>query len=112
MRYRELVTVQSPTEVRSAKGAVSHNWSDVLADVPATIVPSVVESRGADMTVIEDRFDVVLAGRLTSLHPTMSIVDGLGRRFDIEQIDYLLGGRQTRATCRLVDSPVAVEAGS
>lgn len=107
MRYRERVTVQVPTQIRSRKGAVTNTWADVddLTDLPATIVPSVVEQRGAEMIVVQDRYDVVLAGRHPDITPNMGVLDGLGRLYQIEQIDPLLGGRQTRLVARLVDSP-------
>lgn len=111
MRYRERVTVQARTEIRSAKGSVSEAWADVggMVNVPASIVAGVSETRGTQMVTITDRFDIVLAGKL-GIRTADSIVDSLGRRFDIEQVDYLLGGRQTRAVGRLVESPTTVEA--
>lgn len=111
MRYRERVTVQMRTEIRSPKGSVSEAWADVsgMINLPATIVPSVSETRGQQMVSVIDRFDIVLAGK-HELRTADSIVDSQGRRFDLEQIDYLVGGRQTRAVGRLVDSPVRAEA--
>lgn len=113
MRYRERVTVQARTEIRSPKGSVSEAWADVsgMINVPATIAPSVSETRGSQMITVVDRFDIVLAGK-HNIRTADSIVDSRGRRFDLDQIDYLLGGRQTRAIGRLVESPIRAAAGS
>ena len=109
MRYRELVSIEEPTQVRSARASVSLTWSSVSGqtDIPATIVASADERRNPDMTIVEDRFDIVLAGRRDGLRPQMSVVDSAGRRYNIERIEYLLGGRQTRVIGNLVDSPTA-----
>lgn len=104
MRYRERVAIQEATEARSSKGSVTQAWAGVvgLGDIPATIVPSVIESQAGEMTVVQDRYNIVLAGRHEAIQPAMAVVDGDGRRYDIEQVDLLLGGRQTRLLARRV----------
>lgn len=111
MRYRRLVTIQSPTEVRSATGVVTHEWTDEETDVPATIVTSTNESRATDMAVVVDRYDVVMAGPHANVRPSWSIVDDDGARYDVEATEVLLGGRQTRVVARLVATPSPADDG-
>lgn len=108
MRYRQLVTIRRATEVRSPKGAVRLEYADVdgLTELPATIVPSTIETRTPGETIIQDRYDVVIAGRHGGeIRTADAVVASDDRVFEIESIDPLLGERQTRLTARLVTGP-------
>jgi uncharacterized protein YaiI (UPF0178 family) len=107
LRYRSRVALERPTEIRSPKAAVRFEYETIegLDAVPATIVPATIETRLPDHVAIEDRYDVVLAGRHLELRAQDAVVDGDGRRFEIETIAPLLGERQTRLTARLVTAP-------
>jgi hypothetical protein len=102
MRYRELVSIQQATLSKSATAATSRAWATIegLADLPATIVPSVIGTRGPEMVTIADQYDVVIAGKHEDIKPEMAVLDSADRRYIIDEVDVLLGGRQTRLTAR------------
>lgn len=114
MRYRTRVTLERPTEIRSPKGRVTFELAPItgLADVPATIVPSIDETRQPGQTTIEDRYDVLIAGRHFGLEAKDYVRSSDGRSFEIETIHPLLGERQTSVTARLVTTPVTPAEGS
>jgi uncharacterized protein YaiI (UPF0178 family) len=106
MRYRHLVTIMQPTEVRSAKAAVSHTWAPLHSSVPATITATTVqETRASDMAVEEGRYDIVLAGRYVDVTTAMAVQDSEGRQFEIDFIDAAFNKRQTRLAARIVSTP-------
>lgn len=72
------VAVQEPTEVRTAAGAVTYTWADMagLESVPARVLPSVREQPGPEMTVVEDAYEVHLAGAYPEVRPEMRVLDG------------------------------------
>lgn len=61
MRYRTRVAIQAPVEVRDPAGGVTQGYETIpeLADVAATIVPAVEESRDPDLVAVEDRYDII-----------------------------------------------------
>jgi hypothetical protein len=96
MRYRTRVAVQAPVEVRDPAGGVTFEYETVpgLADVAATIVPAVEESRDAELVAVEDRVDIVLAGHHPHVRPEMVVLDGLAV-YDIVRAAPTLGRRET-----------------
>ncbi len=104
MRFRERVTFQAPTEVKSPKGSVSLVYAnaDGLTDIPATITATQVESRRPEMTIVEDRYDIVVSGFRPEIVPEMAVLDVVGRVFDVIGTELHLSRRTTRVFARLV----------
>ena len=90
MTMWQRVTVQEPTEVRSATGAVTYTWADVadLVGVPARIIAVATETPGPDMTVVADLYEVHLApgGQHTPIRPQMRVLSGADA-YDIRKVD-------------------------
>lgn len=103
MRFRTRVAIQSPLEVRDPAGGVSYDWETVpaLADVAATIMPSVEETRDPELVSVEDRYDIVLAGHHPEVRPEMVVLDGLAV-YDIVRVAPTLGRRETVLVARQV----------
>ena len=103
MRHRQRVAIQAPIEVRDAAGGVSYLYEtvDALADVAATVLPVVDERREADLTMVEDRYDIVLAGHHPDVRPEMVVLDGAAV-YDILRVQPTLGRRETVLAARQV----------
>ena len=103
MRFRTRVAIQAPVEVRDSSGGVSYSYEtiDALADVAATIMPAVEESRDPDLVTVEDRYDIVLAGHHPEVRPEMVVLDGLAV-YDIVRVAPTLGRRETVLVARQV----------
>lgn len=104
MRFRTRVAIQAPTEVLSATGGVSYSWEVVPGreSVPATIFPVTDERREAEMTVTEDRYDVMLSGHHDDIDTGMAVLDGDGV-YDILRRAVTLERRVTVLKARRVD---------
>jgi hypothetical protein len=103
MRFRTRVAIQSPVEVRDPAGGVTHAYETVpaLADVAATIMPAVEETRDPDLVTVEDRYDIVLAGHHPEVRPEMVVLDGMAV-YDIVRVAPTLGRRETVLVARQV----------
>jgi hypothetical protein len=74
MRFRTRVAIQAPVEVRDPAGGVTHGYEtiDGLADVAATIMPAVEETRDSDLVTVRVaptlcRRETVLVARQVAL---------------------------------------------
>jgi head-tail adaptor len=89
MTMWQRVTVQEPTEGRSASGDVTYTWTDVadLVDVPARIMVATTEATTPDMTVVTDAYEIHLApgGQHTTIHPRMRVLAGADA-YDIRKV--------------------------
>ncbi len=85
----QTVTIQQPDAGRTPMGAPLPGWSDVtdLVDVPARIISVMVEDPQRDMTLVEDRYQVVLepSGQHTEITSEMRVLDG-STAYDIRQV--------------------------
>lgn len=102
MRYRHRVTFQAPIESRTPAGDVEYVYENVsdLVDLPATIVAATLEQRGPRQTVIEDEYQIVLAGD-RAVTPAMAVLDGEAV-YDVKSIAPMLDRRVTVITARRV----------
>lgn len=80
MPFMQRVAIQASTEVRSAKGSTTYTWEVVpgLESVPATVFAVTDERREAEMTVTEDRYDIILGGHHPDIDTGMTVLDGVG----------------------------------
>ena len=103
MRHRTRVALQAPVEVRDAAGGVAYEWQTVpaLADLAATVMPAVEETRDAELVTVEDRYDIVLAGHHPEIRPEMVVLDG-SAVYDILRVAPTLGRRETVLVARQV----------
>jgi hypothetical protein len=88
MRFRTTVALQAATQATSAKGHVSYTYETVdgYEAVPAQVFAVTDERREPDMTVTEDRFDVILAGDHPGITTEMVVLAGDDGVFDILRV--------------------------
>lgn len=95
MRYFQRVTFQAPTEVRSASGGVSYTYENVLTDVPARIVVARDELATDRLTIITDRFNILVSGDRPEIQPEMAVLDGEAV-YDVKRVIPSALGRRAR----------------
>lgn len=91
MRFRERVAIQQPVRTKSPTGQTLHgSFADVaeLADVAAVIDPAPLlrggeEMHTADMTVVEETYQVVLAGYFPQITSDMQVLAGDGTEYEV-----------------------------
>jgi hypothetical protein len=64
MRFRDRVTFQAPTEVRTDSGGVSYTYANItaLTDLPARVIPVIEEERGERMVTTTDLYEIIVQG--------------------------------------------------
>jgi hypothetical protein len=109
VRYFQRVAFQAPTPVQSAAGDMSYTYEtvDALAAVPARITARRDETRGDRMTVLEDRYDILIAGKHDDIVEDMAVLDGESV-YDIIEIQPPAIGRRGRTSTRLIAQRVAM----
>lgn len=87
MRSTQKVTIEAPTEVIGSSGGRTSTWLPVsgLADLPATVMPVLREADAADMTVLEDQYQIRLAGPYPAITTAMRVLDGAAA-YDIRKV--------------------------
>lgn len=104
MRYRQRITLQAPTEVRSPAGGVSYTYENVagLTDLPASKATVAFDERRQDrMTPTEELLTFVVAGDHRDITDAMALLDGEAV-YDVVRIEPLLGRRDTLVIARQV----------
>jgi hypothetical protein len=83
----QTVTIEGPTEVISATGGRTSTWAAVagLSDVKARVIPVLREEPVDRMTVLEDTYEVHLAGPHPEIDTSMRVLDG-SAAYDIRRV--------------------------
>ena len=85
MRYRQRVAIQAATRIAGSTGQLLESWADVggLSAVPAMILPAATERFDSALVVVEDVYQVMLAGRHPEIRPGMRVVAPDGSAYRI-----------------------------
>jgi hypothetical protein len=107
MLFTKRVAIQGPVEVRSTAGGVSYTYENVdgKENLPARINALTEERRGDRMTVIEDRFEILLGGNHPDLTSDMVVLDSEAV-YGIKRV--VPAARLARAVTQLIAERVAI----
>jgi hypothetical protein len=108
MAFEVRVAIQGPIEVRDAAGGFAYTYENVAGkeDVPARIIAQTEERRGERMTIIEDRFTVLLGGVHSDVTTDMVVVAGDDGVFDILRV--VPAARRARPVTQLLAERISV----
>lgn len=104
MRFRQRITFQAPTEVRSPTGAVTQEWANVpaLTDLAASRATSANDELRTDRTTPqEELLTFVVAGDRLSITPAMALVDGEAV-YDVVRVEPTMLRKTTLVTVRRI----------
>lgn len=85
MRYDRRVALQAAVKSQDSYGEETRVYSTVpgLEDIPAAVVAMSNEERRAEMTVVADRYTILLSGSHPDITTEMVVLDDQGGVYDV-----------------------------
>jgi hypothetical protein len=108
MLFNKRVAIEAPVVSRTATGQETTDSYDVVTgkeSLPARVTPATEERVGERLTVIEDRFDILLGGNHPDLTTEMVVLDEAAV-YDIKSVEP--PGRLARPVTILIAQRVAI----